>query len=686
MNRNTTLIVIILAILALCCCLAVVAVGGIGLLSWNIQAPRAPIEVPQVTLELRRPTRLPATAAPRRTPAPGETDTPATEPSPNADLDPAAAYRALLEAEVPIGDMIDQAHRLAGVPRIEPTVAPNPPAGLEARQQFWLINGDTNEPFQVEAVLRYLGQHSYIWVEDGIQYNPKDLQKLGDTFESQILPTNRAFFGTEWTPGVDGDPRIYILYARNLGRNIAGYYSSADEVPAPASKNSNAHEMFLFNADTVSLDEEYVYGTLAHEFQHMIHFNIDRNEDLWLNEGFSELAMHINGYDAGGHDWSFAQNPDMQLTVWAGGDADTSPNYGAAYLFTTYFLNRFGEDLTKGLMASPENGLQGIDSFLASAGINGSGSTPLTADQLFADWTVANYLNDPMVDGNRFFYANYPGVPHFDATETVSDCPTDQKVRDVNQYGTDYIRITCRGDFTLHFEGSTEVPALPTDPYSGAYYVWSNQGDESDMTLTRSFDFRGQSGALNLSYWTWYDLEQDYDYLYLTASADGGETWDILTTPGGTAADPTGANFGWGYTGASSGWVEETVDLSAYAGENVILRFEYITDAAVNGVGLVLDDIRIPEVDYAADFEAGWDGWEAAGWVRLHNALPQQFAVSLIQFGGASTSVQSIVLDATGAADIPLSIQNANRGAVLVVSGTTRFTRQPATYAFEVKR
>ena len=53
-----------------------------------------------------------------------------------------------------------------------------------------------------------------------------------------------------------------------------------------AHEYSNAHEMFLFNADNTDLGEEFTYGVLAHEFQHMIHWYQDRNETSYLNEGF----------------------------------------------------------------------------------------------------------------------------------------------------------------------------------------------------------------------------------------------------------------------------------------------------------------------------------------------------------------------------------------------------------------
>jgi bacillopeptidase F (M6 metalloprotease family) len=67
---------------------------------------------------------------------------------------------------------------------------------------------------------------------------------------------------------------------------------------------------------------------------------------------------------------------------------------------------------------------------------------------------------------------------------------------------------------------------------------------------------------------TWYDLEEDYDYVYVEASLDGKQ-WQILTTPSGTPDDPTGNSFGWGYNGVSGGWIQESVDLSQFAGQKV---------------------------------------------------------------------------------------------------------------------
>jgi hypothetical protein len=361
---------------------------------------------------------------------------------------------------------------------------------------------------------------------------------------------------------------------------------------------------------------------------------------------------------------------------------DFSAHYGQSFLYLAYFLDRFGEEATKALTNNPENDLTSVDDTLAELNITDSETGNLiTADDVFMDWAVAMHLMDGSVGDGRYTYNNYPNAPRVTATEAVSSCPRSLN-SSVNQYGMDYYTINCEGDYTLHFSGSTVVGLLPVDANSGNYMFWSNRGDESDMTLTREFDFTNASGPINLSFAIWYDLETDYDYVFLEASTDS-ETWEILTTPSGTAEDPSGNSYGWGYNGQTNGWKTEEVDLSQFAGQKVQVRFEYVTDAALNGEGLLLDDVRIEAIDYQEDFEAGDGGWEAAGFVRVENALPQTYRLALIT-KGETTSVTQISLNPDQTAEIPLSLQSGEE-AVLVVTGTTRFTRLPASYEIEIK-
>ena len=682
-NKNRVWLITIIALVILCCiCMTVsiIGIGGILLFNFNTQSQTSGNSWSQLSTpsaEYNLPSQQPGMISTE--PANGQFSK--TEVPPDSES-AAETLQTLLDAFIPNNNPIDLARRLAGKTGIPETLDPGlPKPQLGNIKPFWVSNVDTNEQFQVDAELVYMTEHSYFWVETGIKYNKSDLIELADTFESKIYPTNREFFGSEWTPGVDHDERLYVLYAANLGNNLAGYFSSVDSLHPLAHEYSNGHELFVFSADNLTFDEEYTYGVLAHEFQHMIHWYHDRNEDTWLNEGFSELSVFLNGYGTGFKDYLFAQDPDIQLTDWPTDFGDTTPHYGASFLFVTYFLDRFGEDATKALVAETDNGMDSVDKVLSDLGVTDqSTGSVITADEVFLDWTIANLLGDKSVGDGRFAYHNYTDAPKVSSTEYLSNCSRDTVSGDVKQYGADYIELDCGGIVNLKFKGTTEVRLLPEDAHSGLYAFWSNKGDESNMRLTKDLDLIGVSGPVKMSYWMWYDLEEDYDYLYLSASEDG-ESWEIITTPRGTDEDISGNSYGWGYNGQTGGWVEETVDLSSYAGKNIQIRFEYVTDAAVNGEGFLLDDIRIEAIGYANDFETSADDWTAEGFVRVQNRLPQEYGVRLIKTAkNGSISIEDLSLDENQSGQVQLDFEGEVKQVIVSISGLTRFTRMPAQY------
>lgn len=600
--------------------------------------------------------------------------------------------QTLQEEIIPINDPRDLAVRLGGksdIPLKKPVADLDREIG--ERETFWVTNVDTAENFQVETVLSAKTEHLYFWVESGLDFSQKGLDRLADEFENKIYPTNQEFFGSEWTPGVDEDPHLYVIYASGLGDSLAGYYASIDEYHPLVHEYSNAHETFMLNADNLSLNEDYTYNVLAHEFQHMIHWYRDRNETSWLNEGFSELATLLNGYrfSLGGFDYLYAQDPDIQLNDWPNDPSRTRPHYGSSFLFVTYFLDRFGNQATKALVADDLNGLDSVDRVLSDLDIRNPGSgRVMTGDDVFLDWIITNYLKDEYNLTDRYQYSNFPNAPDFSPTEQVDRCPTDELSRDVSQYGVDYIRISCSGDYQLIFDGEEQVGLLPEDPYAGDFAFWSNKGDQSNMRLTREFDLTNLEGPITLRYWTWYDLEEDYDYLYLETSMDG-KNWSILKTPSGTDEDPSGNSYGWAYNGLSGDdgvWIQEEIDLSSYAGQKVQIRFEYVTDAAVHGEGFLLDEISIPEIGYQEGFEEGLGGWTAEGFVRIKNELPQTYRLALLRLGEEPV-VEFLELDHQNdfQGDIFLEEEDAAEEIILVVTGTTRYTRQKADYQFSIQ-
>lgn len=96
----------------------------------------------------------------------------------------------------------------------------------------------------------------------------------------------------------------------------------------------------------------------------------------------------------------------------------------------------------------------------------------------------------------------------------------------------------------------------------------------------------------------------------------------------------------------------------------------------------MVDDIRVDAAGYSSDFEADDGGWAAEGFVRVQNVLPQTFGLSLILT--SDSSVTMIPLSADQTAEIPISLGSGEK-AYLVVSGTTRFTRELASYQIEIR-
>jgi hypothetical protein len=349
MRRNAPFVALILLIACGCCAAGLLG----GYLIYRAARPALISLGPMLTEVLASPTPSPVPVivqTPIPTPPPGSEDTLVT----------------LESADVRPRNLRELAGRLKGIRDIPETVSAAPAnhaAGDEL--EFNVLNSETNASFKVTATLVYATANVYFFAENGVRVDTEAVKRLVDDFQNKTYPTNREFFGSEWTPGVDGDPRLYILYTRGLGSSgftaTGGYYLSLDEYSSLAHPYSNEKEIFYINADFTEPGDASLPAFLAHEFQHMIHWHQDINEETWMNEGAAMLAELLNGYeyDVGGHVASFLAQPDLQLNAWS--DGNTIPHYGAAFLFMTYFLDRFGREATQALVADPANGLRAVD-------------------------------------------------------------------------------------------------------------------------------------------------------------------------------------------------------------------------------------------------------------------------------------------------------------------------------------
>ncbi len=94
----------------------------------------------------------------------------------------------------------------------------------------------------------------------------------------------------------------------------------------------------------------------------------------------------------------------------------------------------------------------------------------------------------------------------------------------------------------------------------------------------------------SLHFYTWYDIESNWDYAYVEVSTDG---ITFTSIPGSitTNYNPYGTNQGNGITGSSGGFVYASFDLAAYVGQEIYVRFTYDTDGSQLGEGMYIDDI-----------------------------------------------------------------------------------------------
>lgn len=130
-------------------------------------------------------------------------------------------------------------------------------------------------------------------------------------------------------------------------------------------------------------------------------------------------------------------------------------------------------------------------------------------------------------------------------------------------------------------------------PYAGTKQYWSGSGDDLSNTMTRQLDLSAASTA-SLSMKSRFEIESEYDYLYVQASTDNGASWTALD---GTAdgkpfiRDASGTPA---ISGSSGGkWLDVTVPMNDYTGQKPLVRFLYRTDGGFAPQGFFADDITL---------------------------------------------------------------------------------------------
>ncbi|MFH1938003.1 MAG: hypothetical protein ABIJ60_00505, partial [Patescibacteria group bacterium] len=336
-------------------------------------------------------------------------------------------------------------------------------------------NYDISGRNQLNAELKVIGNFIYFYVEidyyNRLNITQKSLLKeklkdLANEFDQVIYPKERAIFGSEWSPGIDNDVKITVLVSE-LVSDAGGYFNTFDEYPRSQVFESNEREMIYLNV--LSIFNPKNKSFLAHEFQHLISFYqktklYGLEEEVWLNEARSEYAPTVCGYNDKYVDSylanrvdTFLDEPSDSLTEWKNKVVD----YGAASLFIHYLVDHYGEEVLTRMVLNNKVGIASIDKALSDLGHTE------TFSDIFADWSVANYLNDCQIGTeNKYCYLNknltYQRL-HTDYTVSYSGFPNlivsrSSSIKDWLSYwyrfrqGT--VQSTDRDTLKLEFTGS----------------------------------------------------------------------------------------------------------------------------------------------------------------------------------------------------------------------------------------
>jgi hypothetical protein len=292
-----------------------------------------------------------------------------------------------------------------------------PERTLGSTEDFWVNTGSSAsaDDRKRPCALRRITANALLYVDlEAKAISDANLDRLMDEWERRIYPRVTAVFGREARPGVDGEDRIFLVLSPavdNWGKEkgLMGYFWSRDAIPGGGG-NSNQKEVLFMTDQLFDRPELTSFGTLAHEFQHLLNFSRKSarlgyrlSEETWLDEGLSMYAMEVAGYGLPAGDYHIAKDlrvfqeapQDFSLTEWSG-----NPNgfaYGQSYLFVRYLVDRFGPGVVSEILNSNKAGVGCVADVLKPRGT--------TFAEHFRAWAIANLVSDaPLALGTPYTY------------------------------------------------------------------------------------------------------------------------------------------------------------------------------------------------------------------------------------------------------------------------------------------
>lgn len=266
-------------------------------------------------------------------------------------------------------------------PGTDPGTDPETPPETEY-VTFYAYNFDLDRDYAVSASLVAEGTNCYVYLQKDKVVDQATIDRVKDEFDTNIYPGVTGAFGSEPKPGIDGDGKVYILlldiqdgYTPGGSTGyIAGYFDPTNEYDTSVYRYSNEKEMFYMDIYPATAGDADFNDTLAHEFQHMIHWEQKYHlqslgDATWLNEAMSTVAGTYCGYGPSWYSvWAYEQDVSNSLTEWGSSWKD----YGVVYMWAQYFKDRYPDPTYSSIfwrmMIEDSTGISSVNAALAGAG------------------------------------------------------------------------------------------------------------------------------------------------------------------------------------------------------------------------------------------------------------------------------------------------------------------------------
>ncbi|WP_232369252.1 peptidase MA family protein [Leptospira abararensis] len=209
------------------------------------------------------------------------------------------------------------------------------------------------------------GTNVEVYKERSLSVN-YDLVKFARDFDTITYPALIATFGTP--SDIDGDGKVKILVmdirdgATANSAYVAGYFDPMNYFPDnlfSRVRSNYAEVLYLDGKELIAAinhDPNAFASTAAHEFQHLLRYPrmraANQNDELWINEGTSEVASDIAGYGpqisrmdcySGVNDSRCADGINgVSLLNWDSSGSDILKQYSYAYVFMRYLYDISG--------------------------------------------------------------------------------------------------------------------------------------------------------------------------------------------------------------------------------------------------------------------------------------------------------------------------------------------------------